>query len=324
VDAIGEELGQSKESLDVDHAAPGWVGITTATNESAEGEKIATWVAALLEHGLDPESLASDEDAHVVAEDIAVLGRSAATLRGVGDALERLDIPSAMAIRPEDWVTSPFGSALVALMTWYVGDDFVPRRVLAGLLEASGRNLTDIPAVLGAMEAMDEPWPSLAEVVGRGSPQAVIDGISAIKIDDSDARAAEWEADRQQIAGAWEDYCRRTDVADRSWAGFRIHISRVQRSTDLTDGVRLMTIHKAQGREFRAVAVVGLNDGQLPDFRNVDNPEGLESELRAFYVAASRPTRMLLLSRAQHRRTRYGSRQTEPSRFLALVGAALG
>ncbi len=86
-------------------------------------------------------------------------------------------------------------------------------------------------------------------------------------------------------------------------------------------GVRLLTIHKAQGREYRAVAVVGLNDGQLPDFRATSDAEML-SELRTFYVAVTRPSRSLLLTRPRSRQTRYGPRSSDPSPYLTLVASA--
>ena len=83
----------------------------------------------------------------------------------------------------------------------------------------------------------------------------------------------------------------------------------------MSDGVRMLTVHKAQGQEYKAVAVVGLNDGQLPDFRATSAEDQL-SELRTFYVAVTRPTRVLLLTRPQSRITRYGPRSTEPSPYL--------
>jgi DNA helicase-2/ATP-dependent DNA helicase PcrA len=69
------------------------------------------------------------------------------------------------------------------------------------------------------------------------------------------------------------------------------------------------------------VAVVGLNEGSFPDFRNTDH-EGIESEQRLMYVAVTRASRALWLSRARVRRTAYGARWSEPSRFLALMGVA--
>ena len=58
-------------------------------------------------------------------------------------------------------------------------------------------------------------------------------------------------------------------------------------------GVRLMTIHAAKGLEFRAVFVVGLEDGILP---HACCREQLEEERRLFYVAVTRARERLFLS----------------------------
>jgi DNA helicase-2/ATP-dependent DNA helicase PcrA len=127
-----------------------------------------------------------------------------------------------------------------------------------------------------------------------------------------------WEADSRLLADAWRQFVQQADRAEQTWGNYRLHVSRIQRGDDSARGVRVLTVHKAQGREFRAVAVVGLNDGQFPDFRAQDLDER-RSELRAFYVAVTRPTRLLHLSRARIRRTRYGSRATSPSPYLAFL-----
>jgi DNA helicase-2/ATP-dependent DNA helicase PcrA len=62
-------------------------------------------------------------------------------------------------------------------------------------------------------------------------------------------------------------------------------------------GVRLMTIHAAKGLEFRAVFVVGLEDGILPHARCRESASGgLEEERRLFYVAVTRAMDRLFLS----------------------------
>ena len=119
----------------------------------------------------------------------------------------------------------------------------------------------------------------------------------------------------------WTDFANITPTAERTWTRFALHIDRMARGRDLGSGIRLLTVHKAQAREFKAVAIVGMNDGQFPDFR-ATSPEAERAELQTFYVAATRASRVLVLTRARERPTRFGPRATEPSRYLKFVEQA--
>jgi len=99
--------------------------------------------------------------------------------------------------------------------------------------------------------------------------------------DADDTWLASWDADCRQLIDAWESFSATTDAASQTWGNFRLFVSRTQRGDDLNPGIRLLTIHKAQGREYRAVAVVGMNDGQLPDFRATSDDDRV-AELRTF------------------------------------------
>ena len=61
-------------------------------------------------------------------------------------------------------------------------------------------------------------------------------------------------------------------------------------------GVRLLTIHKAKGLEFKYVFIISLNDGILPKVDATD--EQLEEERRLFYVAITRARYFLHISSA--------------------------
>lgn len=134
------------------------------------------------------------------------------------------------------------------------------------------------------------------------------------------AEQAAWQADAEEMRAAWSDFTATADADSRTWSNFRRFTTNRQRGSSL-GGVQLLTIHKAQGREFKAVAVVGMNDGQIPDFRARTSADR-EAELRTFYVATTRARRSLLLTRALQRRTPYGSRRTEPSPFLEYMPSA--
>ncbi|MCX6843950.1 MAG: ATP-dependent helicase [candidate division WOR-3 bacterium] len=74
--------------------------------------------------------------------------------------------------------------------------------------------------------------------------------------------------------------------------------------------MKLLTIHRAKGREFDAVAMVRLHDGLIP-YRNPPpgSPEEAESR-RLFYVGVTRAKRILMLF------TDGDDRRNVPSRFL--------
>lgn len=74
-----------------------------------------------------------------------------------------------------------------------------------------------------------------------------------------------------------------------------------QADTD-SDRISLMTIHNSKGLEFRAVFLVGLEDGLFPHINCRDNRDQLEEERRLFYVGMTRAKEQLYLTFA---RTRY-------------------
>jgi DNA helicase-2/ATP-dependent DNA helicase PcrA len=82
--------------------------------------------------------------------------------------------------------------------------------------------------------------------------------------------------------------------------------------------VACCTFHSAKGREWDAVAVVGVQEGVLPHSRAV-GPGALAEERRLLYVGLTRARRHLLVSWASA--SPYGGR-VGPSRFLVEAGLA--
>jgi ATP-dependent DNA helicase Rep len=79
--------------------------------------------------------------------------------------------------------------------------------------------------------------------------------------------------------------------------------------------VRLMSLHAAKGLEFRAVFIIGCEDGNLPHEIAVEEGS-LEEERRLFYVGITRAKERLYLSHSAEAR-RWGEAQhLLPSRFL--------
>lgn len=91
------------------------------------------------------------------------------------------------------------------------------------------------------------------------------------------------------------------------------------------DRLVLSTIHSAKGLEWRAVIVVHVAEGIFPAWRNLEDPIGLDEDLRLLYVAITRAKDELLLtypSMAQD----YASRSWQPcapSRFVNTIPVEL-
>lgn len=76
----------------------------------------------------------------------------------------------------------------------------------------------------------------------------------------------------------------------------------------------LSTIHSAKGKEWEAVFVIGLNEGQFPSSR-MDISQ-VEEERRLFYVAVTRARRYLYLLTYRQDRRHWGAATVNPSLFL--------
>ena len=79
--------------------------------------------------------------------------------------------------------------------------------------------------------------------------------------------------------------------------------------------VTLMTLHNAKGLEFRAVFMIGMEEGVFPHIRAIEE-QGIEEERRLCYVGMTRAQEQLTLTHASSR-SLWGSRgYNMPSRFL--------
>jgi DNA helicase-2/ATP-dependent DNA helicase PcrA len=79
--------------------------------------------------------------------------------------------------------------------------------------------------------------------------------------------------------------------------------------------VTLMTIHNAKGLEFRAVYLIGMEEGIFPHSRSIEE-QGIEEERRLCYVGMTRAQERLTLLHASSRMLYGGRNHNLPSRFL--------
>lgn len=97
----------------------------------------------------------------------------------------------------------------------------------------------------------------------------------------------------------------------------------IDEDADAGDEVRLMTIHRAKGKEWSVVLLIGCDEGVLPH-RLSDSADALEEERRLFYVAITRAKDRLHLFRACERPLPNGGMgRTIPSRFLREIPSSL-
>lgn len=309
--AVAAQLGR-KSGAGGQYAAEGVIDVQVAATETAEGKIVANWVSTLLRHGLPQADVAPGENGPVPAEEIAVLGRTAASLRQTKIALDHAGITWAEGSTPDEWVETTTAQVVLDMIAFRTAPDHPScRRRIALAAGAAGERWTDLRSVM--RDAPDPAVRALLPVVDAQDPEALLGGLSSLVVEQDG-----WPADLAQLNDAWQTFLDDADVTARTFGNFRQHLFRAQRGNPMAAGVRILTVHKAQGREFTAVALVACNDGQFPDFRANTGPEQ-EAELRTFYVAASRASRALLFTRAASRDTRFGPRSTDPSRYLQFV-----
>jgi len=82
------------------------------------------------------------------------------------------------------------------------------------------------------------------------------------------------------------------------------------------EAVTLMTLHAAKGLEFRAVFLVGLEEGLFPHSRALEDKSEMEEERRLMYVGITRAKERLFLSYATHRMIWGKSGLQMKSRFI--------
>ena len=83
--------------------------------------------------------------------------------------------------------------------------------------------------------------------------------------------------------------------------------------------VTLMTLHNAKGLEFRAVYLIGMEEGIFPHSRSIEE-QGVEEERRLAYVGMTRAMEKLTLTHASSRAL-WGSRNYNlVSRFVDEIG----
>ena len=310
--------GNMRKALTQPDTPPGKVSLIPKESPGTEANFIASWACGLLGSGLCRDTLIQGEDSSIRMEDIAVIGRTRWVLTPIVEEFDSRGME--YAIQTEAKVFLPESEARIFVDCLTFGrnrDDFTAaRRVLDELHELKGLDGFDDPlTALDSVPSLDY----LSDLVKLGLKEGSSLEIAMDKIVDF-GEAHEWENSARTLAEAWESYRRLTSVQDRSIKGYLWHLEKMQRTRPTDPGIRLLTIDRAKGLEFKAVAIIGARDGMLPHYQSVSDKE-VSEERRRLYVAMTRASRELVISWPRTTVDRYErSHRQQPSRFLVEAG----
>jgi DNA helicase-2/ATP-dependent DNA helicase PcrA len=108
-----------------------------------------------------------------------------------------------------------------------------------------------------------------------------------------------WQAVARNAHQEWElcsDMVERTDPEQGRDMPLNIFSGRIEGSGRVT----LSTLHSSKGREFDAVIMFGINNGDFPSRRDNETPRALREARRLFYVGVTRPRKELCLVYQEH------------------------
>jgi DNA helicase-2/ATP-dependent DNA helicase PcrA len=304
-------------------------------DEHAEARFVAAEIAALIEGGLS-------------ASEIAVFYRTNAQSRVLEDVLVRQDVPYQVIGGPRFYERAEIRDATAYLSVLVNPQDAtsllrIANRPRRGIGDTSLQRLVAHAENTGRtlFQAMADPE---AAGVSPASCRAIhgfhatMESLMALaqelQIDELLERVLEktgtleaLEAERtieargrienlQELVGVAREH--RVGNPEATLAGFLQEISLVSDQDTISDDrglVTLMTLHNAKGLEFRAVFMIGMEEGIFPHARSIEE-QGVEEERRLCYVGMTRAMERLTLTHTMSR-SLYGRREYNlASRFL--------
>jgi DNA helicase-2/ATP-dependent DNA helicase PcrA len=311
------------------------VRVLEVEDEHAEARFVAAEVAGLIEEGYS-------------GAEIAVFYRTNAQSRVLEDVLVRQEIPYQVIGGPKFYERAEVKDAIAYLQVIDNAFDAVsltrianrPRRGIGDASLARLRAYADAQglSLWEALERADEAGVGAAPLKAverfRTLMQSSMSGALELSVPELLERVLErsgyleaLEAERTveaqgrlenllELVGVAREYQERAD--DPSLSEFLQQISLFSDQDELAAErslVTLMTLHNAKGLEFRAVFLIGMEEGVFPHARSLEE-QGLEEERRLAYVGLTRAKERLTLTHAASR-SLWGARGFNlPSRFL--------
>ncbi len=316
------------------------VRIVEVEDEHAEARLVASEVVRLIDEGF-------------AGSEIAVFYRTNAQSRVIEDILTRQEIPYQVIGGPRFYERAEIKDAVAYLQLLVNPDDALS---LARIANRPRRGIGDTS--LGRLRTFSDTlgvslWEAFIRADEAGLGPAALRAVSSFRtlIESLRAQSGELgvpevvervlersgligtlEAERtieargrienlQELVGVAREY--QESAEEPTLAGFLQGIALVSDQDELREEaglVTLMTLHNAKGLEFRAVFVVGMEEGVFPHARSIEE-QGLEEERRLFYVGVTRAKERLVLTHATSR-SLWGRRgYNMASRFLDELGA---
>jgi ATP-dependent DNA helicase UvrD/PcrA len=311
------------------------VRVVEVEDEHAEARFVAAEVASLIEEGY-------------AGSELAVFYRTNAQSRVLEDVLVRQEIPYQVIGGPKFYERAEIKDAIGYLQVIDNAYDAVslarianrPRRGIGNASLARLQTFADTQGISlwEALERADEAGVGAAPLKAverfRTLMQSSMAGALELSVPELLERVLEksgylesLEAERTveaqgrienllELVGVAREYQERAD--DPGLSEFLQQISLYSDQDDLSAErslVSLMTLHNAKGLEFRAVFLIGMEEGVFPHSRSLEE-QGLEEERRLAYVGLTRAKERLTLTHAASR-SLWGARGYNlPSRFL--------
>lgn len=152
--------------------------------------------------------------------------------------------------------------------------------------------------------------------------QKLINELGFVEFLDDGTEAGQARAENvKELISVAQAYAPET-TADKVLGGFLENVALLSAQDELKNdqsALTLMTMHSAKGLEFPVVIISGAEEGLLPHYRSLAQPDQLEEERRLCYVAITRAKKHLLITFANRRRL-YGRLQANPpSRFIFAI-----
>jgi DNA helicase-2/ATP-dependent DNA helicase PcrA len=311
------------------------VQVVEVEDEHTEARFVAAEIARLVDEGWS-------------AAEIAVFYRTNAQSRVLEDVLVRQQIPYQVIGGPRFYERAEIKDAVAYLSVLDNPSDAVslmrianrPRRAIG---DTSLQRLVTHADVLGVtlFEAMADPeaaglgtaaikavrgFHTLMQSLQSAAQELEVDELLEAVLTRSGTLEA-LEAERtieargrienlEELVGVAREF--RAEREEPTLSAFLQEISLVSDQDGLAGEeslVTLMTIHNAKGLEFRAVFLIGMEEGIFPHSRSIEDNE-IEEERRLAYVGMTRAMEKLTLTHAMARAL-YGRRDYNlPSRFL--------